>query len=100
MIRHIVTWNYKDGFSESENRENALKVKYELESLPQFIDGIIAFKVHINQLSSSNRDIILNSLFESEEALANYQIHPKHKAVSALVGSFFQDRACIDYYER
>ena len=99
MIRHIVTWNYKDGFSERENSENAKKVKAELESLTQCIDGIIELKVHINALSTSNKDIILNSLFENEDALAAYQIHPEHKRVSAYVGSVMQNRACIDYYE-
>jgi len=99
MVRHIVTWNYKDGFSEAENKENALRVKFELESLTQCIDGIIALKVNINVLPSSSRDIILNSLFESEEALAAYQIHPAHKRVSEFVGTVMQNRACIDYFE-
>ena len=99
MVRHIVTWNYKDGFTNVENKENALKVKSELESLVQCIDGIIELKVYINALSSSNKDIALNSLFESEEALAAYQTHPEHKRVSAFVGSVVQNRACIDYYE-
>ncbi|MCL2408967.1 MAG: Dabb family protein [Oscillospiraceae bacterium] len=98
MLRHIVTWNYKDGFSEAENKENALKIKHGLESLAYF-DGVIEIKVYINELGSSNKDIVLNSLFESEEALTAYQIHPEHKKMSALIGSVMQNRACIDYYE-
>ena len=27
MIRHIVTWNFKEGFSEAEKIENARQVK-------------------------------------------------------------------------
>jgi hypothetical protein len=99
LVRHIVTWNYKKGFTDVENMDNALKVKSELESLIHCIDGIIELKVSINALSSSNRDIILNSLFENEETLAAYQIHPEHKRVSVFVGSVMQDRACIDYFE-
>lgn len=93
------TWNYKDGFSEEENKENAIKVKNELEALIEKINGIIELKVYINALSSSNRDIVLNSLFESEEALAAYQIHPEHKRVSSFVGSVMKNRTCIDYIE-
>ena len=99
MVRHIVAWNYKEGFSETENRENAQKVKDELEALTQYIDGIVELKVYINTLASGNKDIVLNSLFQSEEALADYQIHPEHKRVSSFVGTVVQNRACIDYYE-
>lgn len=99
MVRHIVSWNYKDGFSDDQNKENALKVKNELEELIVKIEGIVELKVHIEALASSNRDIVLNSLFTSEEALAAYQIHPEHKRVSSFVGSVTQNRVCIDYYE-
>ena len=99
MIRHIVMWNFKDGFANHENIEHAKKVKTELEALIQYIDGIIELKVHINALSTSNKDIVLNSLFESEETLAEYQIHPEHKRVGAYVGTVMQNRVCIDYYE-
>lgn len=99
MLRHIVAWNYKDGFTESENKENAQKVKEELEALKDVVDGIIELKVNINTLSSGNRDIILNSLFEDEKALDAYQIHPEHVRVSSFVGTVVQNRICIDYYE-
>ena len=99
MLRHIVTWSYKERFSEAENKENAIKIKRELEALFHRIDGIIEMRVYINELSSSNQDLILNSLFESAEALADYQSHPEHKTISAFVSSTMQNRACIDYYE-
>lgn len=97
MIRHIVCWNYKDGFSNIENKENAQKMKLELEALTQYIDGIIDLQVYTDTLSSCNKDIILDSLFQSEEALAAYQIHPEHKKVSSFVGTVMQNRVCIDY---
>jgi len=81
MIRHIVTWNFKDGFSDTQNKKNALTVKAELEKLAKTIDGIIELNVYINALPSSNKDIILNSLFVSEDTLSKYQIHPEHKRV-------------------
>lgn len=99
MVRHIVAWNYKEGFSDAENKENAQKIKAELEALTKCIDGIIELKVYINTLPTGNRDATLNSLFESEDALAAYQIHPEHKRVSSFVGTVMQNRACIDYHE-
>ena len=99
VIRHIVTWNFKEGISDTENRQNALTVKTELENLKKVIKGIIELKVFTDALPSSNRDLVLNSLFDDEKALSEYQIHPEHKRVSAYVGTVLQNRACIDYYE-
>lgn len=98
-VRHIVAWNFKDGFTEEEKIKNAQKFKNEVEALVNCIDGIIELKVHINVLPTSNKDIILDSLFESEEALSAYQIHPEHQKVGGFAGTFLQDRACIDYCE-
>jgi hypothetical protein len=97
MVRHIVLWNYADGFSPDENIHNAQKMKGLLEELPSLIDGIIELKVQINPMSSSNRDIMLDSLFESEEALTAYIVHPEHKRVGEFVRSVTKDRACVDY---
>ena len=99
MLRHIVSWSYKSGFSESQNKENAQRIKTELESLVGKIDGIVELEVHINVLPSSNRDIVLNSLFESDEALVAYQAHPEHKRVGSFVSSVTENRVCVDYHE-
>jgi quinol monooxygenase YgiN len=90
-------WNSRDGFTCAENKENAMRVKRELEALLAVIDGIIGLDVHINEMASSNKDVILDSLFESEEALAAYQAHPEHQRVSAFVGTVLQGRSCFDY---
>ena len=99
MIRHIVAWSFKEGFSPEENAQHTAKIKAGLEALPQIIDGICELNVHIDMLPSANRDAVLNSLFESKEALANYQMHPEHKKVSAFVGSVMTERVCLDYME-
>jgi hypothetical protein len=70
-----------------------------LEELPKLIDGIVELKVQISPMPSSNRDIILDSLFENEEALAAYIVHPEHKRVGEFVRSVTKDRACMDYKE-
>ena len=97
MVRHIVMWNYADGFSPEENVQNAQKMKALLKELPQLIDEIVELKVQIFPVSSSNRDIMLDSLFESEESLAAYIVHPEHKRVGEFVRAVTKDRACIDY---
>ena len=97
MIRHIVTLNYKDGFSPEENKANALQVKQKLEALVDVIPGMNSFIVYTNALSSSNKDLCMYTLFESEPSLAAYQIHPAHTEVAAYVASVMQNRVCVDY---
>ncbi|MCL2072211.1 MAG: Dabb family protein [Oscillospiraceae bacterium] len=97
MTRHIVMWNYADGFTAEENTANAVKMKSLLEELKGKIDGIVEIKVQINNLPSSNRDILLDSLFESQEALAAYIIHPEHKRVGEFVRAMTKERACVDF---
>ena len=98
-VRHIVTWNFKEELSQSEKVQHGKKIKEDLEILARYIEGIIYLKVHIDLLSSSNRDILLDSMFESEETLKEYQIHPEHEKVSKYVGAVCKDRACVDYVE-
>lgn len=78
VVRHIVILRYRDGFDDAQNRENARQVKEKLDRLKGIIPGIIDFVVNIEALPTSNMDMIINSTFESEEALAAYQIHPEH----------------------
>lgn len=99
MVRHIVAWNFKEGFSDAENQAHALKIKTGLENLPNLIEGIVALQVYIHPLADSNRDMVLNSLFKNEEALAAYQNHPEHKKISAFIRTVIQDRVCVDYEE-
>lgn len=99
MIRHIVMWNHKDEFNEEQQAQNAQIVKTELESLTDKISGIISLHVITNPLASSNRQVVLNSLFESKEHLQQYQIHPDHVRVSQFVGSLMTDRICMDFEE-
>ena len=38
--------------------------------------------MYLNPLASSNADVMLDSVFESEEALKAYAVHPEHVAVA------------------
>jgi hypothetical protein len=91
-------WSYKGTFSDAENESNARKVKHELESLANIISEVEELSVHINELSTSNMDIMLDSLFESEETLAAYKIHPEHQRVAAFIETVLQNRVCLDYH--
>lgn len=97
MIKHIVQWNHRENFSEAEKQANAEKIKHELESLKDKIDGVISINVIIHPLATSDRDIILDSEFETEEDLQKYQVHPEHVRVAQFVKECVQERVCVDY---
>ena len=96
MIKHIVMWNYKDGFSETENAENAKKVKLALEALLD-LEGVNEMKVHINNLPSSNMDMMLESLFEDELSLHAYKIHPGHLKAVEFIQEVLENRVVFDW---
>jgi hypothetical protein len=98
MVKHIVAWNYAEGFTAEENRKNAIEMKRELENLINLIPGITSIKLYIEPLSTSEADLVLDSEFESEEALAAYVIHPEHVRVGTnYVKPVTRNRKCIDF---
>ncbi len=98
MVRHIVSWNYAEGFSAEENRKHALDMKKELENLINLIPGIVSIKLYCEQLSSSDADLVLDSVFESEAALEAYIVHPEHVRVGTnYVKPFVSNRKCVDF---
>lgn len=97
MVKHIVLWNFVEGFSDEEKAEAAAKMKELLEPIKELVPGAVEIQVVQNQLASSNRDIALVSTFETVEALSAYQNHPAHVEAGKYVRSVTRDRACMDY---
>lgn len=97
MVHHIVLWNLKEELSDTEKKEAALRVKKELEAVKEQVFGVVSLQVVTDGLSSGNKDIALISVFESEDALKAYQVHPAHVAAGAYVGSVTTGRVCFDY---
>lgn len=97
MVRHIVAWNYADGYTKEENQKHAELMKKELENLKELIPGILSIELYIKPLGNSDSDLLLDSVFESEDALKNYITHPEHVRVGAeYVRPATKNRKCID----
>lgn len=98
MVKHIVSWNYAEGFTVEENRRNALQMKRELENLIHLIPGIVSINLYIDPLTTSDADLVLDSVFESEEALVAYVTHPEHVRVGTnYVKPNTRNRKCVDF---
>ncbi len=96
MIKHVILWKIKD---EIEDKESAkFLAKKALEDLKGKIEGLIDIKVNVSPLPSSNADMMLDSTFESEEALKFYASHPLHQAAAnGFVRPITKERTCMDY---
>lgn len=99
MVKHVILWQLKDELSDSECAQVKAGIKTGLEQLMGKIPGLIEIKVETNPLASSNADVMLNSVFEDEEALKGYAVHPEHVAVADnKVRPYTKTRVCMDYY--
>lgn len=97
MVKHIILWKLKE---EHNNEKVKHGIKTGLEGLMGIIPGLTEIKVQTEKLESSNVDVMLYSVFENEEALKNYSVHPEHvKVADTFVRPFTETRSCIDYEE-
>lgn len=98
MVKHIILWTLKDSLSETEKETVKQEIKEGLEGLNGKIPGLLDIHVQTECLASSNADLMLDSSFESEEALEGYAIHPEHVAVAdGKVRPFTAIRSCLDF---
>ena len=97
MVKHIILWKLKESLSEEEKAAARAEAKRRLENLNGKIDGMISLKVVTDRLPSSNADMMLDSEFESVEALAGYQVNPLHVEAATFVRSVVEARLCLDF---
>lgn len=95
MIQHIVMWKLK----EADKKENAQRIKKDLEALKDVISELEFIQVSFNMdiAPQSNFDVILNSQFKSFEDLDIYAKHPEHIKVVEFIKSVVEQRVAIDY---
>jgi hypothetical protein len=97
MVKHIILWKLKESLSEEEKAAARAEAKRRLENLNGKIPGMISLKVVTDRLPSSNADMMLDSEFETEEALAGYQVNPLHVEGATFVRSVVEARLCLDF---
>ena len=98
MVKHIILWNLKDEFNADEKAKIKEGIKSGLEGLKGKIDGLLDIKVITDYLPSSNGEVMLDSTFESAEALKAYAVHPAHVEVADRdVRPFTKSRSCMDF---
>ena len=98
MVKHVILWQLKDEYNEEQKAEIKAGIKAGLESLAGKIPGLVEIKVQVDRLASSNAEVMLDSTFESEEALKGYSVHPEHvKVADEKVRPYTKTRSCMDF---
>lgn len=95
MVKHIILWKLKEEHNSISVKQG---IKDGLEGLQGKIPGLVEIAVQIDSLESSNADIMLYSVFEDEDSLKGYGVHPEHVYVAdTYVRPFTQTRLCLDF---
>ena len=98
MVKHVIVWILKDEYSDAEKADIRKGIKEGLEGLKGKIPGIVDINVYTEGLESSNGDLMLDSTFESVEALNGYTVHPAHVEIATTkVRPFVKIRSSFDY---
>ena len=98
MVKHVIIWNLKDTLTAEEKQSVKLAAKQNLEALVGKIDGLIDLKIETDFLPTSSGEMMLDSTFESFEALKAYAIHPAHQAAAnEFVRPYTASRSCVDF---
>lgn len=98
MVKHVILWNLKDEYTPEQKAAIRAGIKEGLEGLAGQIPGLVDIKVYLPTLPSSTADVMLDSTFESAEALAVYAKHPAHVAVAdSKVRPYTKARAALDF---
>ena len=98
MVKHMIIWTLRTELTVDEKVKIKDKIKTNLEGLKGQIPGLLDIKVIVDQLPTSNADLMLDSTFESVEALKVYATHPAHVEVADRdVRPFTEVRSCLDY---
>ena len=96
MIKHVILWKLKDEIADKASVKAGIKSG--LEGLRGIVPGLVDITVRTEGLASSNADVMLDSTFESEDALKGYAQHSAHVDVAnTKVRPYTQTRLCLDF---
>ncbi len=100
MLKHVVMFRIKDYLHIDEKKKAIKELKDRLDVLPSEIEQIVDFETGLNFSSSpSAYDLVLYSVFRTEEDLDTYRMHPKHQELLKFFNEIKKEIAVVDYWE-
>lgn len=96
-IKHIVMWNLR-GESPQEKAKAIDLLRGKFESLLGKIPGLLHLEVGVDSSGADYAcDVVLYSVFDSQESLVSYATHPAHLRVRDELGDLRISRHQVDY---
>lgn len=96
MVRHIVSWNFKEEIPEEKRAEIRETLAAAFPTLVGKIPGLLNVSVGMPPLGSSNCDLALYCEMEEEKDLAVYRDHSEHQKIAKIVRANCEGRRCVD----
>ena len=97
MIKHVVMWKLKAEAQGNTKEENLKIIRDRLYALPAIIPQIKKMEIFFDvSHTDMSMDLMLDTEFESLEALHTYAVHPEHVKVSQFVRSVIESRVVLD----
>ena len=98
MVKHIVTWKFKETADAAGKKANIAKAKAMLEGLAQRITVVRNLEVGVNVNTSDGAyDLALYAEFASLADLEIYQKHPEHVKAADYLKTVRDVRVVVDY---
>ena len=96
MVKHVIIWKLKE--TVDDKQATMQRIKLALENLVGKIDGLKEMHILTEKLPSSSGDLMMDSLFASNDDLKGYQKHPLHQEIAnGLVLPNVDVRLSFDY---
>lgn len=92
MVKHIVMYTLRE---DCDKEAAVQEIANTLHPLVGKIPGLLHLEVR--RTYQGNADYVLYSEFESDKALADYQVHPDHVAGKGVVHKYVATRTAADY---
>jgi hypothetical protein len=96
-IEHLVFFQFKNGVAKEQ--KEALLVK--LKSLYGIIDGMEAMSIGLNATEEvhfmHNYELGMRMLFQNNDKLRQYQVHPEHVEVGEEIWKIVEGVAVMDF---
>ena len=98
MFKQVIIWNLQDKCFGPNLDAIKNDIKTRVEELNGTIDGMQKVEVHTNCSSSSNADVILESVFDDEDSFKNFVNDENYKMVTKeSVLPFIDKRTHVEF---
>ena len=95
MVKHMIIWKLKE---DVDKDAVSADIKASLEGLVGKIEGLTQMHILTEKFPCSAGDVMMDSTFESAEALSAYQKHPLHVEIAnSKVRPNVETRLSFDY---